>query len=759
MTDVPTLSRRGFVLSLLAASGALVIGTRPILAAVVDAEPWTKDTPTGAHEFTPWLSIAPNGQVTVMVTTPDIGNGVVTQALSFVYEELGARWDDLRAQYASTSSDYALGGVYSKVNGSIGYFGGRSTSDERRITYMTAAANARERLRHAAAAQWNVPVGEVEARDGLIHHAASGRSTPFGALLAHAASVALPEDPKPKRREEWTHLGKDSPAKVQNPLVVSGAAVYGIDVKIPGKVYAALRQSPVMGGRLKSYDFESIRHMPGVRTVVEIKPTPANEKNILPSPFPMETTRIQAAVAVIADHYWQARTALDALPIEWEDGPGGKWENTQAMADAAMAVLDKPGGKVDFQAGDARADFAKGGKIIDASYLTPYCEHMPMEPLNGTALVTDKTVELWHPSQHTQMAFTLAVQQTGFAPENVTVHQTFVGGGFGRRAYGDDARMVVAVAQQYPGVPVHTIWSREESTRQGRYRAMVAGRLKARLGEDGLPTAFEAHGSGGPGMNFRGVSDTVFPQIVPNAHVETHILPDLHVLNGPYRGPGYNSGAFIMESFVDELANAAGVDPMEYRIRLYAKWQDKAWVKVLEELRDKSGWGQPLPKGQARGVAIGNWGMRGKPFAGTTCGAVAHAEVTQDGKLTIHRLDIAFDSGRILNRDAVRAELEGGAIFGLNMSLNEELNVEHGRIVEGNFHEYPMLRIGDIPQLHIHFGGLSDNERYYEIGEPPVGPVGPSVANAIFAVTGKRLRTTPFRKQDLRWGEKSASAG
>lgn len=380
---------------------------------------------------------------------------------------------------------------------------------------------------------------------------------------------------------------------------------------------------------------------------------------------------------------------------------------------AGMAVFGmdvRVPGMVELSLGDVDAQFAKGGTIVEAHCLTPNCERMPMEPLNGAVLVTPGKVELWHPWQHTQMALSVAVQETGVAPENVTVHQTFVGGGFGRRVFSDDAR--TAVAKGYPGVPAHTIWSREETTRQGRYRPLMAAYLKARLGVDGLPIAMLARISGGPGFFTTGMTDTAFPLEIENVQGERAVVLDFHVLTGPYRGPGYNSNIFCIESFVDELATAAKQDTLEYRIKIYSKWADKGRVQVLHELKAKSGWGAPLPKGQACGVAIGNWGMGGKAEAGTTCRAVVLAEVSQDGKVKVRPVDVAFDTGRVFNTDPVRVELESGTLFGPNMAFNDGLHIKDGAIVKGNYDENPLIRIADTPEINIHFGGLTDAQRY-----------------------------------------------
>jgi len=752
MSADTSLDRRQFVCSTLAAGGALVIGfgDRPALGAEAQTIIWDKPNPTGAIEFTPWISIAPDDTVVVRVTAPDIGQGTLTQAAAFVMEELGTSWDKIRPEYGSTNRDYKEGKVYSTVGGGQSYFSGRSTGPDRMKTYMQVAASARERLKAAAAEHWGVKVADVEAQDSKLTHKPTGRSLRFGEVVARASKVKLETEPTPKDRSQWTFLGKKNPGKVQIPDIVNGSLVYGIDVRQPNMVYAALRQSPVQGGKLVSYDADAVKHMPGVLAVIAIKPN-ENKPSDLKPPIPLGVNTAQHAVAVIAEHYWQARTALDALPVQWDDGPGARWKTTEQMNDAVLQAVDKPGEKIEKSVGDIDTGFKAAQKIIEATYHTPFCEQAPLEPLNGTALVTKDRVDVWHPTQHTLLAFYTAADQTGIAPENVYIHQTYVGGRFGRGVFCDDVRMVVAVAQQFPGRPVHTIWSREESTRQGRYRSMLAGKFKIGLGADGMPTTLLARESGGPGFSVSGLVDTAFPQVIPNVHIESQVVP-FHILTGPYRGPGYNSNAFMIESLIDECALATGIDPMDYRLKLYGKWGDPGWVKCLKEVREKSGWGQPLPKGQGRGVAIANWAMRGNANAGTTVATVAKVEVSEDGKLKILQVDIAFDTGRIFNAEAVTVELQGGTLFGLNMSMNEGLHIKDGQVVEGNFDTYPMLRMANAPRvINVHFGGLSDFPRYVEIGEPPAGTIGPAVANAIFQASGKRLRSTPFRLHDLSW--------
>jgi isoquinoline 1-oxidoreductase beta subunit len=751
MGTMSDISRRRFLVTAGAFGGGMALGivsADPAEAAYLTPVPWGDADMSAGAEFTPWIAISPDNVVTVRVATPEIGNGVMTQAPMLVAEELACDWNKIRAEYAPTSRDYRENGVYAMGEGPIGYFSGRSTSAERMKLLLQVGASARERLKAAAAAVWKVPAGEIEAKDSMLSHKASGRTATYGEFAARAATVKLDAEPAPKPQSEWTLLGKASPSKLNNPAIVNGSLIYGMDVRVPGMVYAALRQSPVHGGKIRKFDPEPIKKMPGVLAVVTVDPDEPRAGLKLVTGFPYDDTRPRAAVAVIADHYWQARKALDALEVEWDDGPGAEWKSTGQMVDACVAALDRKADTVEKATGDVSI-LEKQDKIVEATYVTPFSDQAPMEPLNGTALVTPERIDVWHPAQQSRQAFLVTADETGMDPAKIFFHQTFIGGAFGRRIFADDLRMVVAIAKKFPGRPVHTIWSREEQTRQGKYRPLVAAKLKAGLDKSGLPTVFIANQASKG--HFPRMADSPYALgCIPNVLVDARNLP-FHVVTGAYRGPGYNSYAFMVESFIDECAHAAGIDPLEYRLRLLAKWPDDGWTKCLKEVADKSGWGKTLPKGWGQGVAIANWGMNGKPEAGTTVAVVATVEVTNAGKLTVHQLDAAFDCGRIVNRDAVENLAQGGLIFGLNMALNEEVNVKDGRMVEGNFDQYPILRTGDTPQVNVHFGGLSGHDRFSELGEPPAGPVGPAVANAIFRATGKRIRSTPLRKHDLSW--------
>ncbi|WP_169517122.1 xanthine dehydrogenase family protein molybdopterin-binding subunit [Azohydromonas australica] len=719
----------------------------------VNPQPWGGQ-PRAANttEYSPWLTIGRDGLVTVRVTAPDLGNGVMTQQLMTVAEELYCDWNKLRAEYAPANRNFVEGHVYSKEIGYLTYFG-RSTAPKRMEILLQVAASARERLMAAAARTWGVPRSELQVRDGVITHVSSRRKASFGELAETAATIQLDAEPTPKPHKDWWFLGKASPIKVQQPQIVTGKAVYGIDVTLPDMVYAALMQSPVQGGKLKSYDFEKVRGMPGVLGVAVVDPTeprPQVDPKLLP--FPVGQSAPQSAIAVIAEHYWQARKALEAMPVQWDDGPGAQWKTQDQIDKALNSAIEQEGEKTEVSRGNALEALEKSARTVEAVYHAPFADHVTMEPLNGTALVTPERVDVWHPTQQAQQGHMIAAQETGVPPEKVFIHQTFVGGGFGRRAYGNDLRMVVAVAKKYPGRPVKVIWSREETMRQGRYRPIETVKLRAGLDSNGLPSAFHVRVAGSPGFYVRYLSDGPLSSgLVDNVQVESRVVP-LHVMGGPYRGPGMNVNAFATETFIDECAVAAGVDPLEYRLKLFSKWPDPGWTQCLKEVATKAKWGRKLPVGWGQGIAIANWGMGGKPQAGVTLAAVVTVEVSKQGLVRVDSIDIALDPGRVGYPDGIVSQMEGGAIFALNSALNERLTVQDGRIVEGNYHEYPMLRIADAPRrINVHFGGVSGHERMAEIGESPMGAVPPALGNAIFAATGKRLRSMPFRMHDLSW--------
>ncbi len=747
------MDRRRFLVTSAVLGGGMALGIAPATgkAAPVAQLPWA-GAKNGA-EFSPWIEIAADDTVTVHVAEPEIGNGAMTQMAMTIAEELECDWAKVRTVFASIQRNHLEKQVY--AIGFQPFFGGHSTQQPRFNHALQLGASARERLKAAAAARWGVPVGEVTAANGKLAHAASKRSLRYGQLAAEAAAIKLAEEPKPKPQAEWRLLGKQSLPKLNNPAIADGSLVYGIDVKVPGMVHAALLQCPVHGGTLKSHDPAAVLKMPGVRAVVVVDPAKTKGSPVKQfSTFGLGDSLAQHGVAVIADHYWQAKTALAALPVEWELGEGAKWADAEAIYAKTGEMRGATGATPMVNKGDLTK--ATGSRVIEGEYGTPYCENAAMEPLNATVLVTADSAEVWVPTQDQQQAYWVTIDETGLQPEQVKLHQTFVGGAFGRRGQGDDLRMAVAVAKEFPGVPVKTIWSREETFRQGRYRPPITTKYRAVLDDvTGLPQSFAGD------MAYTGTRPAFLiplgyydmpwfhSGVIPNVRLTSTKLP-VHILNGAWRGPGFNSHAFTMETFIDECAHAAGIDPLAYRLKLVAGW-DKAWSDCLKVAAEKAGWGGKLPKGEGLGIAISCWPVANARKSGSVVATVARVSVSQAGELKVKQLDVAFDCGSVVNPDAVRAQIEGGTLFGMNAALNEELTVKDGAIVEGNFDEYPMMKLADTPPVNVHFGALSGHSRMAIIGEAPVGPVQPAIGNAIFAATGRRLRCTPFRKADLSW--------
>jgi isoquinoline 1-oxidoreductase beta subunit len=746
--------RRQFIVAVSLAAGGLALGIVSVKAApgVSASGPWSSAAIDGS-ELSPWIEIGNDDTVTMRVPTPEVGNGAMTQVAMNVTEELACDWSRVRIEFCSIQRDYLDKGVYN--SGFLPFFAGHGTDKVRMTRALQIGASARERLKAAAAAHWKVSVAEIVAKNSVLTHQPSGRHLRYGEVAAAAAKIALPTEPALKPQSDWTFLGKASPGKLHAPQVANGSATFGIDVRVPAMVHAALMQSPVHGGKLKSHRPEAVLGMPGVRAVVVVDP--AKTKG---SPVPQKSTwgfgdnQAQSGVAVIADHYWQAKRALDVLSVEWDTGSGPQWKTSAQMYAAARALLDTSDGTVLRKSGDVAS--VKSDKVVEAVYSTPYCENAQLEPLNGTALVTADSAEIWCPTQDMLQAYWVAIDETGLPPEKVKIHEAYIGGAFGRRTMADDVRMVVAVAKEFPGVPVKTIWSREQCFQQGRYRTPIITRFKAALGRDGYPLAVTSRASFvGTRPLYRltlGYDDMPYftSGIIPHVHISSTNLP-VHVLNGAYRGPCFNSHSFFVESFIDECAVAAGIDPLEYRLKLVSRW-DKPWSDCLRVAAEKAGWGRPLPRGEGRGIAITSWPQAAMHDAGTIMCAAARVKVSREGEITVEQVDVAFECGRVANRGAVRAQIEGGTLFGMSMTLNEQLTVEDGVVAERNFNQYRMLRINDrLPVINVHFDALSNHDRFDIIGEAPVGPIGPAIGNAIFQATGKRLRSTPLRSHDLSW--------
>ncbi len=741
MTATRGMSRREFVVTTFAVGGGLALGLsfpkneaeRAAIAVRLSGRPWESLAGKSDIEVGPWLMIAPDDTVTIRVGQSEMGQGVITSCAKMVAEELECDWSKVRAEYVSVNRHFRENKVYKRLTTT-------SSSSVRlgRPYLQQAGASARERLMAAAAQTWGVPRSELTVKDGVITHTPTRRTLRYGQVAQKAAAIKLPAEPKIKTPDQYTLLKK--PTKLLDvPPKVDGSATYGIDVRVPGMLYAAVKASPVFKGKLKSYNADAVKNRPGVHSVVEFS-----------------GEEIEAGVAVVADSYWHARTALDALPIEWDEGMHGN-DTSEGFFKSSRAALDEPGAKVVTKKGDPEALLENAPQVVEAIYEVPYLDHVVMEPFNCTAQVTPERVDLWVGSQEPEGATIDASKITGVPVKNIYLHNCFLGGGFGRRGNQDDVRQAVAIAKQLEGRPVKVIWSREETTRHGYYRPMRVSRFRAALGPDGMPAAWTTRVVGldenypGDEQVLRGLHK--LPYFVPNQLFDYH-LRKTHVPTGPWTSVGRSQNEFFLETFVDELAHAAGQDPYHYRRALLEANAEfpfaKSWTQVLGAVVEKSGWGKQLPAGTGMGIAIGD-SRRLTRTEITICAVVATVAVSKKGEVRVERLDVAVDTGPFLvNPLAAERQVEMQVAMGLAAVLRQEITIEKGRVVQGNFDTYPLLRPSEIPEINVYFVRATDDP-IAGIGEEVVGWVAPAVCNAIFAVTGKRIRSLPLKRHDLSW--------
>jgi isoquinoline 1-oxidoreductase beta subunit len=756
------MSRRNFVVTTLAVGGGLALGLsfaeeprRAGLAARLAARPWESLAGKNDLEVGPWLMIAPDDTVTIRVGQSEMGQGVITSCAKMVAEELECDWAKVRAEYVSVNRHFRENRLYKRL-------ATNSSSSVRlsRPYLQQAGASARERLMAAAAETWGVPRPELTVRDGVITHTKTGRTLRYGQVAEKAAAIKLPAEPKIKTPDQYTLLKK--PTKLlDTPLKVDGSATYGIDVRVPGMLYAAAKASPVFKGKVKSYNADVVRSRPGVHSVVD---------------FSAED--IEAGVAVVADSYWHAKTALDALPVEWDDSAHGN-DSSEEFFKSSRAALDEPGARVVTKKGDPEGILKNASQVVEAVYEVPYLDHTVMEPFNCTAQVTSDRVDIWVGSQSPEEATTDASKITGVPVEKIYLHNCFLGGGFGRRGNQDDVRQAVAIAKQLGGRPVKVLWSREETTRHGYYRPMRVSRFRAALGPDGMPAAWTTRvvgsdeavfaaklvaAEGGLGNARAGRTDeTVDEQLIRGLHKLPYFIPNqlfdyhlrtTHVPTGPWTSVGRSQNEFFLETFVDELAHAAGKDPYQYRRALLDANAEfafaKSWIQVLDAAAKQSGWGQKLPAGSGMGITIGD-SRRLSRTEITICAVVARAAVSRKGEVRVERVDVALDTGPFLvNPLAAERQVEMQVAMGLAAVLRQEITIEKGRVVQANFDTYPLLRSTEIPGINAHFLRATDDP-IAGLGEEIVGWVAPAVCNAVFAATGKRVRSLPLKKHDLSW--------
>jgi isoquinoline 1-oxidoreductase beta subunit len=712
-SSIARISRRTLLKGGLAAGAGLVIGFR-----------WPLDLAAqGSGVFAPnqWLKIDRDGVVTITNSVPEMGQGSMTTMPMIIADELDADWDRIRVEPAPANPKlYGNPGI-----GGQQLYGGSHGVRSHLQMWRKAGAAGRQMLREAAAKEWGVPVDEVDTEPGVVIHRPTGRRLPYGQLVDRAQALPVPQDPKLKTKQQFRYIGKDRP-RLDVPMKVNGAAVYGTDVKVPGMLIASIERPPVpAGGKVKSFDATAARAVPGVKQVVQVT----------------------HGVAVVADSFWTALKGRKALKVEWDEGRLAGVSSASIQREYEAAV--KQPGLVARNDGDAEKTLAAGGKIVEAAYQVPFLEHACMEPMNATAHVTREECIVWAPTQNPGGTQATAARITGIPAERVTVHTTFMGGGFGRRNETDFIVDAVEVAKAV-GAPVKVMWTREDDLTHGFYRPATHNVFRAALGAQGQPVAWHTRATGPGLLTQRGaVAPNAIdgpalaalrdlPYDIPNLKIEW-TLKDFGVPVGFWRSVGSSQNAFIVESFVDELAHAAGKDPFEYRRGLLGKApRHKA---VLELAASKASWGAPLPPGRGRGIAV--------CFSyGSYAAHYAEVSVADDGAVTVHRVVCAIDCGIAVNPDQVKAQMEGGAIYALSAALLGEITLDQGRVQQTNFHTYPLLRIAQTPRTEVHI--LESGEAPGGIGEPGVPTVAPAVCNAIFAATGKRVRRLPIRPEDLK---------
>jgi isoquinoline 1-oxidoreductase beta subunit len=716
MASTLEMTRRSFLVSVAAIGGGLALGFHlPMRNGLGEAEA------AQAAEVNAWILIEPDDTVRIRVARSEMGQGSFTALPMLVAEELECDWNKVRAEYASVAENLRRNRVY--VSFATG--GSRSIRTSHEFLRQAGAA-AREMLIAAAAQQWGVPAAECRAANSVITHPPSGRSVRFGAVAEAASHLTPPKSVALKPPEQWKLIGK--PVKrFDTPEKVMGKPVFAIDLRLPDMLNAAIRQCPVFGGSLKSYDEAAIKGRKGVRQVV---------------PLP-------GAVAVVAETWWQAQQALEAMPVTWDEGPGAKVSSADILA-LLRGGLTAANAAVARNDGDARAALAGAGKIVEAEYFAPYLAHATMEPMTCTAHVTADKVEVWAPSQNAEATLAAAAEEAGVHPSKVDVHITFLGGGFGRRGFQDYTRQAVAIAKAV-GKPVKLLWSREEDIQHDFYRPASMAKLTAALGPSGLPVAWLIRVTGqsiigslapqrvanGLDLNFlEGLHD--LPYVVPNLRVE-YAMRNTYVPVGFWRSVNHTQNAFYKECFLDEMAHAAGQDPYQYRRQLLTGKTRE--LNVLTTAAEKAGWGQPLPPGVFRGIALNE-------SYGSHCAEVAEVSIGPKGEVRVHRVVAAIDSGYVVNPATVQAQAEGSIVYALTAALYGEITIKDGRVEQSNFGDYEMLHIDEMPKVETYpvpSGGF-----WGGIGEPFTPPVFPAVCNAIFAATGKRIRSLPLKNHDLK---------
>ncbi|MGA9119571.1 MAG: xanthine dehydrogenase family protein molybdopterin-binding subunit [Bacteroidota bacterium] len=701
------VTRRDFLRVSSVAGAGLVLGVSiPTIADSAEG-PGDKE-----HQFIPnaWLRINKDGVVTIIVAKSEMGQGVRTALPMIVADELDADWSKVRVEQA----------IADDKHGSMGTGGSASVRTSWDMLRKAGAA-ARLMLVTAAARKWNVPVSECRTENGLVIDDITHKSLGYGMLVDDAAKVPVPDNPPLKKPGDFRIIGKRIP-RTDAPDKVDGKAEFGIDVRVPGMLHAAVARCPVFGGSLDSYDDSKAKGMPGVKHILAIK----------------------SGVAVVAQSTWQAFSARDALVVKWKEGAGANVSSESIRAE--LEELSTHEGAVAEHSGDPVRVDSVAGKKLEAKFYAPFLAHATMEPMNCTAFVEKKRCTVWAPTQSPQSVLHEAAKITGMAEKDIAVHTTFLGGGFGRRLESDFAIEALEISNQL-NVPVQVTWTREDDMRHDFYRPVSLHHLTGALNDEKRLVAL-THRVVAPSITGQRSPDRIkngldrgavegadrMPYDIPNILVD-YVMASTPVPLGPWRSVFPSQTVFALESFIDEMALAAGADPFEFRRAMMVNVPKMQ--RVLELAAEKAGWGKPLPTGHFHGIAFSP-----PAFYLTPVAEVAEVSV-KEGTIKVHRVVAAIDCGIAVNPSGVEAQMEGGIVYGLSAALKGRITIEKGRVVEGNFDDYPLLTMDEMPKIDVVIVPSTDPPT--GTGEPGLPAIAPAVANAVFAATGKRLREMPFK--------------
>lgn len=720
MNDINTLSRRNFIQTSATVSGGLLLsfylpafgrGLKSVIAPPADFAP------------NAFLRIGTDNIVTVIVNHSEMGQGCYTSLPMIIADELDADWSKVRIEAAPVDP------VYNHPGFGMQGTGGSTSTWVEWDRFRNAGATGRFLLVAAAAQTWNVDPSTCRTEKGFVIHDASGRKLSYGELVDKAATIPAPKEVKLKDVKDFKLIGKPT-KRLDTPEKINGSAIFGLDVKIPGLLTAVIARPPVFGGKVKSFNADKAKAIPGVKDVVQI----------------------DRGVAVVANGFWPAKLGREALEVEWDEGPLASLDSVTQRKE--YDDLAKQPGASAKKEGDVAAVKAKAVKKIEAVYELPYLAHAPMEPLNAVADVKPDSCEIWVGTQFQTVDAMTAAAITGLKPNQIKLHTTLLGGGFGRRAV-PDAHFVAEAVQVSKAIknPVKVVWTREDDIRGGYYRPAAHHVLNAGIDASGKPLFWQQQivcQSFATGTPFEGalIKDGVdvvavegsadLAYHIPNMLVNWNMAP-AGVPTLWWRSVGHSHNAFVTETFIDELAKLAGKDPYQYRRSLLEN--HPRHKRVLETVAEKSGWGKPLPAGRARGIAV-------HESFGSFIAYVAEVSIPKPGAVKVHKVVGAVDCGPVVNPDTVKAQIEGGVVFGLTAALYGEITFEKGRVKQSNFHDYRMLRMNEAPVVEVHI--VDSTEKMGGVGEPGVPPVAPAVANALFVLTGRRIHKLPFQASDLK---------